>query len=207
VQNQNGSLEELSAGGAGSKKLWLGPFVREAEKAYQRARDEGVAVKRALTEGVIASFRDCWAPRKTIAQHLGISVRTVQRGITQARTEGRIGVARLKTNEVPPGAKGPLTCGGSHRWTIGWGKGNDDVKREVERARLLQLYRAATRTQPTPRARWLSQHEPPPMPKASTPATSPAPTAPARRYAGISPAQLDAELERVPRERTRDGPE
>lgn len=201
------SLEELSAGGAGRKKLWLGPFVHEAERAYLRAREAGANETGGLVEGNIASYRVGWVFRKTIALHIGRSVRTVQRKITAAKTEGRIRVARLKPNETPHGARGPLTCGGSNRWTIGWGKAGDEVKRDIERARLLQLYRAATNPQPTPRARWLSQHEPPPMPKATT-ATSPAPArTPPRRYAGISPAELDAELERVPRERTRDGPE
>jgi hypothetical protein len=185
----------------------MGPFVHEAERMFLRARERGISVKRSLVLANIASFRVAWAPRRTLAAQTDSSVRTAQRAITQGKEEGLIGVARLKPNEVPHGAKGPLTCGGSNRWTIGWGKANDDVKREVERARLLQLYRAATRQQPTPRARWLSQHEPPPMPKA-TPATSPAPArTPPRRYAGISAAELDAELERVPRERTRDGPE
>jgi hypothetical protein len=54
-------------------------------------------------------------------------VRTVQRAITQAKSEGLIGVARAKKTDVPPGWKEPVPCGWSHRWVVGWGRAGKAV--------------------------------------------------------------------------------
>lgn len=91
---------------------------------------------RALVVGQIASFRDCWQFRRSLARVVGASVRTVQRAISEAKSLGLIGVARAKKNEIPSGRKGPLDCGWSHRWTIGWGKAGEAVGRAVAAARL-----------------------------------------------------------------------
>jgi DNA-binding transcriptional MocR family regulator len=96
-----------------------------------------------LVLGVIASFKNGWISRRAIARHLRISVRTVQRAISEAKSLGLLGVARFKPNEVPPGAKAPITCGGSHRWTIGWGLAGKAVQNAIAKARARWLSRAA----------------------------------------------------------------
>ncbi len=170
--------------------LWIGPVHTEARSAYQRAREAGLSPLRALVIGSVASFKECWTFRKKLAEKAGCSVRTVQRALTQAREEGLIGVARAKKNEVPPNwPHGPVTCGWSHRWVIGWGKAGEAVKDAVHAAK----------------ARWLVKH--------ATPARVPtAPPVPSERIQGRATTrrsrpeyqrrtwtaeELDAELERL----------
>src|SRR3972149_2480929 len=100
---------------------WPGPAFVEARAAYERARSTGLSAARALVLGCIASFKDGWICRKNLADHTGLSVRTVQRAITQGKETGLIGVGRAKPNEIPPGMDRPVPCGWSHRWPIGWG--------------------------------------------------------------------------------------
>lgn len=133
----------MNAAVTSSCGLWLGPVPTEARAAYDRARSAGLTPTRALVVGTIASFKDCWAFRSRIAKRIGCSVRTVQRAITQARSEGLIGVARAKKGECPPNWKKPVECGWSHRWTIGWGKAHTAVKAAVEAARARWLVRYA----------------------------------------------------------------
>lgn len=126
-----------------SDSLWLGPVHTEARAAYQRAREAGLSTMRALVIGSVASFKECWAFRRKLAAKVGCSVRTVQRALTQARSEGLIGVARAKKGETPPNwAHGPVDCGWSHRWTIGWGAAATVVRDQVHAAK----------------ARWLIKH-------------------------------------------------
>lgn len=125
---------------------WPGPFASEARAAYERARNAGLSAARALVLGCIASFKQCWTFRRALAAHTGVSVRTVQRAITQGKAEGLLGTARAKANEVPPGRKEPVRCGWSHRWIVGWGEAVDKAKAAVERARMKRLARQAVLT-------------------------------------------------------------
>ena len=141
---------------------WPGPFPTEARSAYQRCRESGMSSGRALVIGCIASFQQGWLFRRTLAGHTGLSVRTVQRGITQARILGLLGTARAKPNEVPPGRKEPVRCGWSHRWIVGWGLAVEACKAAVERARQRRLAKIAepkvkrART-PAQRRTWTSE--------------------------------------------------
>jgi hypothetical protein len=106
---------------------------------------------RALVLGTIASFKQCWMFRRKIAEHTGLSVRTVQRAITQGRELGLMGTARAKPNEVPPGLDKPVVCGWSHRWVVGWGLAVARAKEAVERARLRRLAKLAAPDAPAPK--------------------------------------------------------
>lgn len=126
--------------------IWPGPFASEARAAYQRARSAGLSAARSLVLGCIASFKQCWSFRTTLAAHTGVSVRTVQRAITQAKSEGLLGTARAKRDEVPPGRKEPVSCGWSHRWIVGWGEAVGAAKAAVDRARMKRLARQVVLT-------------------------------------------------------------
>jgi hypothetical protein len=93
----------------------------------------------------IASFRDGWIFRRRLAELVQASVRTVQRAITQARSEGVIGVARAKKTEIPPGArhKQPLPCGWSHRWLIGRDLAGKALAAAVAKAKFAAMLRRA----------------------------------------------------------------
>lgn len=96
--------------------------------------------------GSIASFKDCFAFRSSLANHLDLSVRTVQRAITQAKEHGLIGVARSKPGEQltrDDGSKYQLPCGFSHRWTIGWGQAYEQAKAVVAQTRLARMVKRA----------------------------------------------------------------
>lgn len=118
---------------------WPGPCPHEAWAMYRRAREAGMSSARAFALGCIASYKDGWIFRSTIADHIGASVRTVQRGITQGKDLGLIGVARAKKREVPPGLNKLLRCGWSHRWVNGWGEGYQRAKAIVEKCRLARI--------------------------------------------------------------------
>jgi hypothetical protein len=109
------------------------------------ARDAGLSSLRARILGMIASFKDGWIYRRTLADLAKCSVRTVQRAITQAKLEGLLGVARAKKNEVPPGAKGPIPSGWSHRWPIGRDLAGEALKQAVAAAKAAALARLAAR--------------------------------------------------------------
>ena len=141
LQGQAGEEAPLTA--VAGFLWWLGPVGDEARAAYVRARDAGMSHLRALVIGCVASFKDCWARRRKIAEHLRCSVRTVQRALTQAKELGLIGIGRSKPGEIPPGAKSEITCGFSHRWTIGWGMAGALVQEAVNRARAWRLQKAA----------------------------------------------------------------
>lgn len=147
---------------APARPMWPGPHQHEATAAFQRAQDAGLSLSRSLVLGVIASHRDGWIFRKTIARKLGCSVRTVQRAITQAKSEGLLKAWRAKKNETPdaiiekecrqcgarPGKKCEhkvLTCGWSHRSTVGWGIAGKAVKDAIAAARARWLLRAAAK--------------------------------------------------------------
>jgi DNA-binding transcriptional MocR family regulator len=171
--------------------LWLGPVHSEARAAFQRARNAGLSPLRALVIGSIASFKECWTFRRNLAAKVGCSVRTVQRALTQARAEGLIGVARAKPNETPPGWQhGPVTCGWSHRWVIGWGQAGQRVADAVHaaKARWLVKHAAPRRVEQAPSGK--------PAPSGATNSTVARPEYQRRTWTSD---ELDAELERLER--------
>lgn len=103
---------------------------------------------RALVVSFVASFKDCWAFRSKIASVIGCSVRTVQRALTQGQDLGLLRCARAKLGETPPGARGPVDCGFSHRWTTGWGeagkRAGQKIAAAIERARMRRVLRVVT---------------------------------------------------------------
>jgi DNA-binding transcriptional MocR family regulator len=160
--------------------MWLGPVHSEARAAFQRSRTAGLSPMRALVIGCVASFKECWAFRRKLAEKVGCSVRTVQRALTQARTEGLIGLARAKKDEVPKGWEhGPITCGWSHRWTIGWGLAGAKVHDAVHAAKARWMVKIALA-----------------KPKATASATVPPPavTYKAKPARPMTPDELDADL-------------
>jgi DNA-binding transcriptional MocR family regulator len=128
--------------------------------------------------------------RRNLAEKLGCSVRTVQRALTQARAEGLIGVHRAKKTEVPPGCSAPVSCGWSHRYTVGWGKANEAVKQAVDAAK----------------ARWIVRHSMPPKPPAAPALAigrSTMDQRPRSEFSGrrMTAAEIDRELARLDAER------
>lgn len=99
-------------------RRWIGPLHAQADDAFRRARMHGLSYARSCVVGQIASFKDGWAFRSSLAGAVGVCVRTVQRAITQAREAGMMRTARSKPREKPPGLQGPLPCGFSHRWIL-----------------------------------------------------------------------------------------
>jgi transposase len=167
---------------------WPGPYALEARSAYQRARESGISAARALVLGSIASFKDCFAFRSTLAEHLDLSVRTVQRAITQAKECGLIGVARSKLGEQltrDDGSKYQLPCGFSHRWTIGWGCAYEQAKAAVAQTRLARMVK---------RAAMVLQPKPAPAPDPKPAAKAERPEWPATRRWTVE--EIDLELER-----------
>jgi DNA-binding transcriptional MocR family regulator len=167
--------------------LWPGPVHVEARAAYARAREAGLSLARAMVIGAVASFRDCWMFRRKLAEKLGLSVRTVQRALTQGEAEGLIGKARAKQGEKPPNMPEAIPCGWSHRWTIGWGQAGKLVQSAVAAAK----------------ARWLiRQVKPVQLPKRPSALD---PERPARQKTPYqrrewTAEQLDAELAKLERE-------
>ena len=186
--------------------MWIGPDAAEARAAFRRAKSLGMTTLRSMVVGIVASFRDCWTFIKTIARELGCSPRTVQRALTQAELEGLIGKARAKKHETPPGLPTPLSCGFSHRWTIGRGKAGPELAALVNQQKLAVLVRRTMQTRTSPEMasyqarveRYRAEIErmrnrkpelePPPAPP-------PAPRTPRRWTA----EEIDAELERLER--------
>jgi hypothetical protein len=175
--------------------MWLGPFHIEARAAYQRARNATLSPTRALVIGTVASYKDCWTFRRTIAAKVGCSIRTVQRALTQARAEGLIRMHRAKKGEIPPRRQddtqhGPIPCGWSHRFVMGWGQAGRAVADAVHAAK----------------ARWLVKQAAPlrTAPPAAAPFHAPSGTIkpPARteyQRRSWTPAELDAELDKLER--------
>ena len=172
--------------GHSTSSTWPGTSASEARAAYQRAREAGISAARALVIGCIASFREGWMFRKNLADHTGLSVRTVQRAITQAKDFGLIGVARAKKNEIPPGMDRPLPCGWSHRWVVGWGQAAAAAKTAIANCRLARIVKAAARATVAK----------PKTDEAPGPMQGPREQRPPRQW---TVAELDAELERLAR--------
>jgi hypothetical protein len=125
--------------------MWPGNFSAEANAAFQRALEAGMSSGRSMVIGCIASFKDGWIFRRTLAECAGVCVRTAQRAITQGKELGLLGVARAKKDEIPPGAEAPIPCGWSHRWTIGWGEAYSRAKASIARTRLARAAKAAVK--------------------------------------------------------------
>lgn len=154
---------------------------------------------RALVLGQVGSFRDCWSFRRTLADKVGCSVRTVARALKQGKELGLIDVHRAKKNEVPSGAEGPIPCGWSHRYTVGWGKIGKMVQQAIELARATRIVKQAARAA----ARESKSGPARESPKASTAAR------PRTEYQrrGWTAQQLDAELALLERERLNKPPD
>lgn len=155
---------------------------------FHRSRRAGMSIARATVAAFVASFKDCWAFRRQISRVLGVSVRTVQRALTQGQDLGLLRTARAKQGEVPTGARGPIDCGFSHRWTIGWGvagkRAGEKIQTLIEHARMRRVVRALT-----------------PAPKARTMKPKPSPV----QQRQFTLEELDAELARIDRERQERG--
>lgn len=148
---------------------------------------------RALVIGSVASFKECWTFRKNLAAKVGCSVRTVQRALTQAREEGLIGMARAQKTEIPPGWEhGPIPCGWSHRWVIGWGQAAQKVADAVHAAKARWLIKVAMAPSPLPRSR------PSEAPALNRPNATARPEYQRRTWTA---SELDAELERLATEK------
>jgi hypothetical protein len=134
---------------------------------YFRARQAGMTVARSTVAAFVASFKDCWAFRRQIARVLGLSVRTVQRALTQGQDLGLLRTARAKQGEIPTGARGPIDCGFSHRWTIGWGiagkRAGEKIQTLIEHAKMRRVLRVVTPN--TKRARIMEARKPSPIQK------------------------------------------
>lgn len=175
--------------------LWLGGDAAEARRVFTRALEAGMTALRALALGNVASFRDCWAFRRTIAKRLGCSIRTVARAFRQGAELGMLGRGRAERGERTPGDPSEgggkvFPCGWSHRWIIGRGTtGAEATAREAAaRARwLVKRAFAATKAAPAPAP-------------APTPAPTPAPPRAEYRRA-MSAEEIDRILEREARER------
>jgi hypothetical protein len=166
---------------------YLGPDFTEARAMLNRAISEGLSHARAAVLANVASFRDCWASRWRLAQQVGVSLRTVQRALTQGHEIGLIGKARARKGEIMPGSPKtkehpdgvPQTCGYSHRWTVGRGQAVAEALAAVAAARVRRLLRQEKRA---------GAGVAPPPPGAPKPQQEPR-----RRYTA---AELDAELAR-----------
>lgn len=126
-------------------QTWKGPYASEAASAYQRARLAGMSELRARILGHVASFRETWAFASSLADWVHASRRTVFRAFAQGKEFGLINSRPLKTDEIPPGVERPITCGGSMRWTIGWGKAIGEAAAAVAAARVRWMLRPLTK--------------------------------------------------------------
>lgn len=128
------------------KPSWLGQDHVAARVQLQRARDVRIPALQALALANVASFEDGWVFRKTIAKHLGCSVKTVQRGLNRGKKEGLCGIARAKPGEKPRGWKGqePPWCGFSHRWMTARDAVGEAARAAIAWAKATALARAAT---------------------------------------------------------------
>lgn len=99
-----------------------GPHRREAEQIQRHCVDQGMSWKRAYAVACMASIGQiCWTFQSTVHEYTGISVRTIQRAVAQAKKLGVLVSRRLRRNEQPPGGRGPLSCGGALRRFTAWG--------------------------------------------------------------------------------------
>lgn len=102
-----------------------GPFRREAMAILEHCKEAGMSWKRAYAVACLASVAEnglCWKFQSSVAKFTGYSVRTIQRGVRQAKALGVLVSRRLRRGERPPGARQPITCGGALRRFIAWGK-------------------------------------------------------------------------------------
>jgi DNA-binding transcriptional MocR family regulator len=137
------------------RPAYLGPDSVQARFAEQQARAAGLSLVRSKVVGNIASTKDLWAFRSSIAKQVGCSIRTVARALKQAVEEGLIRVHRGKRDEVPPAAKAPIPCGWSHRWFVARGLAAAAAVAAVAAAKLAAVARQAVQPQKhhQPRAR------------------------------------------------------
>lgn len=113
--------------------IFGGRFRDAAREAYAFAVAEGFRGFGPLVYAELTSYgRDPWIFQSSIAERLGCSVRTVQRWLAAFRAAGLLQCWRGKKSEVPPGAKGPIRCGFSHRALTAWHATGAAFRRAVE---------------------------------------------------------------------------
>jgi hypothetical protein len=59
--------------------------------------------------------------QQSVSKFTGISRRTIQRAVRQAKSLGVLVSRRLRRGERPQGAHKPITCGGALRRFVAWG--------------------------------------------------------------------------------------
>lgn len=183
--------------------LWLGRHYHlEAKSLFRRCREAGLTATRAHAVACLATFKHCYARRKTIAGVVLCSVRTVQRGHTQAKELGLITSWRNRKGQIPPQGKEPLSFRWADRQVVGWGQAGAKVKQAVEEAR----------------AKWLRDHSAnfgPDAPKVRGNGSTMDPvlaTQPRKRRElstarRLTSAEIDAELAELARAREHPPPE
>jgi hypothetical protein len=184
------SLPQKAQAAFGKNALWTGKDQNEGRAAYHRAREAGMSITRSMVIGEIATYKDCWRFRRTIARTIGCCVRTVQRAFTQAKELGLIGVHRAKKGEIPPrgeddpNAGKPIDCGWSHRYIIGRGLAGPALHVAINAARAKWITRQIVQVKSSM-----------PLPRRASSPTIARSTLPKRKFTA---AELDAELERMP---------
>jgi AraC-like DNA-binding protein len=169
----------------------MGPHDAEARDAYARAREFGLSKARAEAFAHVASRKDLWAFARKIAERVGCSRRTVQRGFAQAKALGLMRTARGKKGEVPPGANAPLPCGFCHRFITGRGLAGAQLHRAISEVRTRWILNFNRRQKAPKSDRALARAEP----------RRPPPGTMAEKL-----AWLDRELADLANRKTRDGP-
>lgn len=99
-----------------------GPHRREAELVQRFCVDGGMSWKRAYAVACMASMGQfCWSFALNIAKFAGVSRKTVQRAVLQAKKLGVLVSRRIRRGERPPGADYSYSCGGAYRRFVAWG--------------------------------------------------------------------------------------
>ena len=100
-----------------------GRYRQEAERIQKHCVSQGMSWKRAWCVACFASIGGVtWMFQATVSKFTGISRRTVQRAVRQAKSLGVLVSRRLRRGELPQGARKPITCGGALRRFVAWGQ-------------------------------------------------------------------------------------
>ena len=103
-----------------------GPHRGEAERIQRYCVDQGMSWKRAYCVAAMASLSNSsgfsWAFQESVAKFCGVSRRTVQRAMRQAKKLGVMVSRRIRRGERPPGQAYAYDCGGALRRFVGWGR-------------------------------------------------------------------------------------
>ena len=127
--------------------FWQGKDWREALATLETALRAGMTPGRALSLGHVASWADNWTFARHLAERAGVSLRTFQRAIAQAKSLGMLETWRGKKREKPPKSKHEVPCGWCHRVIVGRGLSPQARVPLVARARLTWNVRLSRRQQ------------------------------------------------------------